>query len=313
MPEKPPKLPRTGTSPEGPGELRGAWFGGMIEGPRGSDAPLREALAELNQLQLARVDLEFDARQFSVLVDDRPLKPESWKGERLQAFVEGLQALISASETPSLVESNMRCVEFYEDRVVETLFAVIHGKLHCTSQVRAPRPSDAEYLARYDRGLGIRRMGWGKRITLCLGACLLAAGLGWRIGLDDLFFPAAASELQLNTGYFGELLEMRVEPVFGGYQVTIKRGAQYPRDAEGHLALARDTEPLSRHVATEAVGSGGELFVRVLDQDGRPLASSALYLESLLDDEAAELSITLPCFRSARGVELSPHRGNLKR
>ena len=313
MPEKPPKLPQAEAELDEPGELRAAWFGGMIEGPRGSDEALQKALTQLNQVQLARVDLELDARQFSVLVDDRPLDAQQWKGERLEAFVEHLQALISAAQAPQRVESNMRCVELYEKRVVETLFAVIHGKLHCTSQVRAPRPSDEELLRRYDQGLGIRRMGWGKRLALFFGASLLAASVGWRIGLDDLFFPAEASELRLNTGYFGELLEMRVEPVFGGYEVTLKRGARYPRSAADHLALAQDTEPLSRHVATQAVGSGGELFVRVLDQDGQPLASSALYLEALLDNETAELSITLPGFRSAKGLELSPHRGNLKR
>ncbi len=282
----------------------------MLEGVRGSDSDLEALTCQLNALGLAAVELQLDGRRFNILIDDRALEENDWRPETLDRFVELLRALVAASAEPRSVESNLRCVELYTDRTIETLFAVIAGELYCQSQEREPTSSDEKELERRRPALEIKNLSWQKRLGLGLGVLLVSAAVGWQMGFDNLLFPRPAQEIQLEAGHFEGLLEMHVRQAPGAYEVFLRRGPNFPRDTGDLSRDAAEVGSLARHAALNAVGDGRAIQVRLLDKNGELLSAARANLAQLLSSPQTEIKLLIPTHRRADHFELSLAGGN---
>ena len=115
---------------------------------------------------------------------------------------------------------------------------------------------------------------------------------------------AATRELK-----FGEMIDVQLERSWGNYNVTLTRGTAYPTTPEALATLRDGSTTLPERAACELVGNGGELFVQLVQEDGKVLAEVSTGLRSLLTDADGKAEVQLPGSMSAHHVTLSLSAG----
>ena len=185
------------TAPEGP--VRYAWFGGLLDGRRGDDARLQQAVADGNRLGLARIDLDLDGGRFTVLFDDNAVGGDAMTPEKAEGLLAVLNEVVAASAEPGGVESTLRCTEVYADGAVDTLFTASGGAVECLSRPRELGAEDRTHAPREAPPL-IELPRMGRRQALGLLALLLVTFglLGWRYGVVDIVAGRSADALDFN-------------------------------------------------------------------------------------------------------------------
>lgn len=295
-----------------PRVARLAWFDGVIAGSRdGSDAPQRAA-REVAAAGVGSPSLELDGGRFSLLFADQPFEPRKAAPGYLDRVEAALRALAASSPNPGSVTSTVRCTEVLEDDVRETALLVRGGALH---RLERTRPANADDRARALPGVEV--VPWetatslGRRRLIAIGilSALLCAFVAWYGGVIDRLAAPAAAELGREPGPFVGALVVDAEPSFGNYALKVRRGPDYPRDkAAAEALLAAATTP-SLRAAASAVVDGGEIYVRVEDAEGRPLASVKVSLRALLAKEDAVVEAKLPGRIGGRRLAFSLESG----
>jgi hypothetical protein len=298
-PEGPPQGP-----PKGPPQY--ARFDGILEGRRDAIGPLEAAVHELRALPGIEADLLVEAGRFSVLLDDRPIRGGAPGQEQLLA---ALQRLVEASAEPEAVESTLRCTRVYDDRVVETVFAPLRGTMRGVSRVRAVTGEDRERAPRVEPAPGLPRFARRQLAVIVPLVVIAFSLLVWRSGLVDRVFAASATEVTTAAGPFGRMLAVEVGANWGNYEVTVRRGVDYPESADAVRALIEDAVTSADRAAINAVADGGRVFAQLRDDGGTALAFVELELRPLLSAADATVVAYLPGRMSARTVALSLDRG----
>lgn len=324
-PENPPPPPaRRAPDVEATDDLHGrrpryGWFAGILEGRVGDAEALRAAGARL--ARAVPSELELDGGRFNFMFDERPVDGSRLGVDRQDALVDGLQRLVEASAEPDDVESTLRGALVYDDFVIETLFAPRGGRIEPVSRKRTVEPRDRQHAP--DDGRGGERYGGldapfrGKSkksglllvILLLLGGALWAFTSGYGALARDALFGAGAEEIETDTGVFGTTLELRVERTLARYEVEVARGPDYPETPERADALVDAATTNEERAAMNAVANGESIWVRVVDESGRPLGAVELELRPLLSEDGGPASARVRAHSGAAGIELALDRG----
>ncbi len=306
---KAPERAKTFKAPNGP--LKAAWFGGILEGPVGPSESLRKAVAQIQALGFVRADLELERGRFSLMFDQTPIAGSRMDSEKSRRLVELLQDVVQESPKPEHIESTLHGSEVYSDQVVETLFAVRSGELECVSSQRAVNQGDLQRVqgASGDPpSLSLPRMS-KPMLALCFGLFLLVGGLlTWRSGLWSQISAAQADSLRVETGSFGQLLQVEVDGSWGQYRIAISRGADYPSDPAAVTALESSATTTAQTAAIQCVSGGRNIFLQLLDKEGKVLDAKPMELAGLLE-KTEPLKVELLGHRRANLLRLSINSG----
>ncbi|MFN8824304.1 MAG: hypothetical protein ACK501_05010 [Planctomycetota bacterium] len=279
-----------------------AFVEGLLDGRVGDATALQQAIANLQHAGAGPFRAEVLGGRFSLLPAATQVTGAPFDEAAQARFLQALQG-VAAAAAPGSVETNLRCRLVYADVVAETLFVQRNGALEPLTRVR-PRTADD--------GLGVPRapavpFGLRRRELLFAAPLLLLAGglVAWQSGWIDRVLAARAEQLRTDTGPFGAMLQLRVEPAWGNYRVTITRGPEYPATT-GALAARRDgTDDLVARAAIAAVGDGGAIFVQLLGPEDKVLAEHRTELRPLLTAVDGTIEAKLPGAMLAASVRLS--------
>lgn len=297
-----PPVPGAATTPSEP---RFAWFDGIVEGRLGDAAAVRAAAARANGTGYGRMDVGVDAGRFSVLMDDETVPSSRMSDENRRLFAGALAEIASAAEGP--VESTLRCTEVFRDEVRETLFLAEGGTIRALSRTRPVTPAD---LGRSpDQPAAAAPMG---RARFLLVGLLVVVALGltaWQGGWIDRLLSAGAETIRVDTGPFRDLVGVEVAKSWGDYEVTLRRGAGYPVESARVEELRAAAATPADRAALEAVATGGTLWIRVENGQGRGLAVERAELGPLAAGADRSVVKRLPGRIGADRVVLSVEAG----
>lgn len=295
-PHTPPPL----DAPTGP--PLAAFVEGLLDGRVADAGALQQAIANLQHAGAGPFRAEVLGGRFSLLPAATQVTGAPFDQAAQARFLQALQG-VAAAAAPGSVETNLRCRLVYADVVAETLFVVRNGSIEPLTRVR-PRTADD--------GLGVPRVptvpfGLRRRELLFAAPVLLLAGglVAWQSGWIDRVLSARADQLRTDAGTFGAMLQLRVEPAWGNYRVTITRGPEYPATTSALAARRDGTEDLVARAAIAAVGDGGAMFVQLLDPDDKVLAEQRTELRPLLTAADGTIEVKLPGAMQAASVRLS--------
>lgn len=279
-----------------------AFVEGLFDGRIGDAAALQQAIASLQHAGAGPFRAEVLGGRFSLLPAQTQVSGAPFDEGAQARFLQALQG-VAAAAAPGSVETNLRCRLVYADVVAETLFVVRQGQLEPLTRVR-PRTADD--------GLGVPNapavpFGLRRRELLFAAPLLLLAGsiVAWQSGWIDRVLSARAETLRTDSGPFGAMLQLRVEPTWGNYRVTVTRGPEYPANASALTARRDGTEDLVARAAIAAVGDGGAVFVQLLGPDDKVLAEQRTELRPLLTAADGTIEAKLPGAMQATAVRLS--------
>lgn len=301
MPEDvPPVPPRLD-----PGEPRFAWFDGIFEGRLGDAEAVRAAAARSNATGFGRMDVGVDGGRFSVLMDDSTVPASRMNDENRRLLANALAEMASASAGP--VESTLRCTEVFRNEVRETLFLPEGGRIRALTRTRPVTDAD---LFRSDAAPAPPpSMGRG-RLAVVLLMLLIAFGVAaWASGWVDRLLSAKSEELRIETGPFADLVDVAVEKSWGDYKVTLRRGRGFPVENARLAELrANATTPADR-AALDAVATGGEIWLRLEDREGRGLSATRTELRPLVSAADRTVEARLDGRITASRIRLSLEAG----
>lgn len=305
-PSKPPPV-NDFSSPRKP--VREARFGGLLEGRRGEAPQMHRIASEIEKLGIARPELELEGGRFSLLMDDRPLPGEGVDENRLEDFAALLQQLVDASPQPGTVESTLRCTLIHEDEVQEVLFAVMNGAVRLVGRTRPIK--DEERPVETPDAWKPSTFGFGGRHAVIIAALLIVIfGIAaWQSGYIDKIFSTGTSQILLETGTFGRLLQLEIDSSWGDYEVRILRGPEFPESAAQVKALEEEAVSAADRAAINAVSNGGLIYVQLRNEEGRLLAVRQVELRPLLTKEDGVVIVKLPGRIGSHEVRLSLDAG----
>lgn len=291
------------------GSVRYAAFGGILEGTRGDRAILESLIREINELGLARAELEIEGGRFSVLMDEAPVSTEGMEAARFESFVNLLQQLLEASPSPDSLESTLRCKIVTDREVQETLFVLLNGSLRCVSRTRPLQEGDRRQAPLTVWAPSISR--FGGRHAILIGILLLIAFaiLTWQGGYIDKIFSPKPGSLLLKTGPFGHLLKLEVEKSWGNYRVLIRRGKDFPESADKVKDLLESAVSAADRAAINTVADGDTIYAQLLSSKGKVLDFARVELRSLLSAGDAKVTGKLHGHIAAHCVQLSLDAG----
>lgn len=275
-----PPEPETGP-PDGP--VNFAWFGGILDGRRGDDDRLHQAVQRGNALGLVHLDLELDGGRFSVLFDGKAVPGHQMTSERTAGLIEVLEEVVASSSEPFGVESTLRCTEVYETGAVDTLFAASEGQVEPVSRPRSLSEEDHRHAPR--QAIAPVRLNMPRRQALGLMALVMVAFglLAWQQGLVGLVAGTKAEALKVSTQPFGDSLAVEVTPKLGRYEVTVSRGPGWPLDEAALQAQIDAAESLTAAAALRAIGDGSVVYLLLKDSEGKVLESVSVELAPLIE------------------------------
>ena len=279
-----------------------AYVEGLLDGRVADAGALQHAIQNLQGAGAGPFRAEVLGGRFSLLPAATQVAGAPFDEGAQARFLLALQA-VAAAAAPGSVETNLRCRLVYADVVAETLFVVRDGKLEPLTRVR-PRTADD--------GVGVPSapsvpFGLRRRELLFAAPLLLLAGgiVAWQSGWIDRVLAARAEQLRTDAGPFGAMLQLRVEPAWGNYRVTVARGLEYPATTSALAARRDGTEDLVARAAIAAVGDGGAMFVQLLGADDKVLAEQRTELRPLLTAADGTIEVKLPGAMQATAVRLS--------
>lgn len=312
--------PPRGAEPEVESEApthppRYGWFAGVLEGSTGSAGALRAAVARINELRTVPADLEIDGGRFSLLLSDEPIRGERLTLDQQAGLLEGLQSVVDASSKPDSVESTLRGTLVYDDFVVETLFACAEGAVGPVSRRRGiveadrsntPQAGGTALGDSIDASLNSlgRKRGFALLVLMVIGGALVAWQRGYVDQLRDTFFAAKADTLEASTGPFDDALTIVIEERSGGYRCHLERGPGYPETADAVQARIDAAVTPEDRAAASAIGSGGMVYLVLLDESGKALETAPVSLGPLLKEDTNSFEAKLRGRISASRVEL---------
>lgn len=279
-----------------------AFVEGLLDGRVADAGALQLAIANLQHAGAGSFRAEVLGGRFSLLPATTQVTGAPFDEAAQARFLLALQG-VAAAAAPGSVETNLRCRLVYPEVVAETLFVVRDGKLEPLTRVR-PRTAD-------DRtgvpGAAAVPFGLRRRELLMAAPLLLLAGglVAWQSGWIDRVLSARADQLRTDAGPFGAMLQLRVEPAWGNYRVTITRGPEYPATTSALAARRDGTDDLVARAAIAAVGDGGAIFVQLLGPDDKVLAEHRTELRPLLTAADGTIVAKLPGAMQATAVRLS--------
>lgn len=298
-------MPDRAQPPAPLGPVRHAWFAGLIEGRPGDVDGMKRAVASINALRIAHMDLALDGGRFSALFDERAVAGDAFAPAVQDELIRLLGELLAAAADPGTVESTLRCTAVHDTTAVETLFAPMRGAIHCVSRHRPVQPTDLEHAPDARTKGAIEEFGRRRAVMIGLVMLLAAGMLIWQSGLLERFRSVSPEHIEMRTGPFGDLLTATIEPAWGNYRVILRRGASYPDSAEDATRLEAAATTAAHRAAANAVSDGDPVFARVHDSDGGVLAFATVSLRALLVRDDAEIVVHLPGRSAASAIELA--------
>ncbi|MCA8976569.1 MAG: hypothetical protein KDC98_17745, partial [Planctomycetes bacterium] len=130
----------------------------------------------------------------------------------------------------------------------------------------------------------------------------------WTSGLVDRLLSANAQGLTVETGEFGDLLQIDVENDWGNYEVEIRRGPSHPDSAAAWEALATAAANEAARLHAVVVREGQDLYVQLRDDKDRMLAENKVNLRPLVTAADGTATVRLPGRITASRVVLSVTR-----
>ncbi len=275
------------------------WFDGILEGKRRDDEALQACVESLNSIGMVHLDLQPEGGKFSILADDSILSSGNLTTAGKERFVEELQKLILSQGPESNIESTLRCTVVEGDTVQETLFAVSGTELkpltrerEATEEDRAHVPAVAEpevfplvdFISREPKKALL--IGF-----LALGVLILSA---WQSGFIHRLRTPGVDRVTVDTGSFGNLINVTAESAWGKYSVTLKRGPGYPAGGEDADKLLAEAETVEQRAAVNAVINGETVFIRLEDKNGIVLSAEPVSLRPLLRPDGGRVSVKIP-------------------
>ena len=277
---------------------------GILEGRVLNEDRLQQAVHALSQCGAGAFRADVTGSRFSMLPIDTRVPPDRFDAAAQTTFLDRLQAVADAAR-PGSIESTLRCKLVYEHEVAETLFVARGALIEPLTRHRPRDENDDGSLLASDAleapfGMRRRELLWLTPLLLVIGGVFL-----WQAGWIDRVLSASAEEIRTDTGPFGDMVTTSVERSWGNYVVTLARGAGYP-ETPAALAERRDaSEDLPARAATEVVGNGDALYVRLVDADGNVLAEARTELRPLLTGADGTVEVKLPGRMNAHGVALA--------
>ncbi|MFT4515319.1 MAG: hypothetical protein ACI89X_004095 [Planctomycetota bacterium] len=302
----PPNLPPKGATPTGdtPAALL---VEGILDGRVLNEDTLRRAVDELSKCGAGAFRLDVTGGRFNILPAETHVPAGQFDTAAQSNFLDRLQGVVDAAQ-PGSVETTLRCKLVFEEEVGETLF-VVNG--HQIEPVTRRRPRTAQDAIPMPTAEGEGMLGMRRRELMWLAPVLLLVGLfaAWQSGWIDRVMAARAEEVQTETGPFREMIDVKLERSWGNYYVTLARGATYPATPEALATLREGSETLPEQAACDLVGNGGELYVQIVNKDGKVVAETRTELRTLLTDEEGKTKVKLAGTMSAHHVSLSLSTG----
>jgi hypothetical protein len=278
---------------------------GILDGRIGDADALQRAAAALGQSGAGPFRCDLQGGRFSLLPVDTQLPP-GFDAAAQARFLDALRAVVAAAQ-PGSVETNLRSRMVYAEQVAETLFVVRGAAIEPLTRVRPRTADDAPSPTAPAGGLpGMRR-----RDVLLVAPLVLLLGalLAYHQGYLDRLLAARAETLRHELGPFVDLLALQPERQWGNYRIVVQRGARYPATPQALAAQKQQANSLEAAAACDVIGSGGELFVQLRDQDGKWLAETRCTVRALLGEPPAPVLAELAGHRSAAIVALSLSSG----
>lgn len=290
------------SAPPPTGAPLAAYVEGILDGRVGDAAKLLEATAALGRTGAGAFRCDIQGGRFSLLPVETSIPGSGFDDDAQARFLAALQHLL-AGAVPGTVEANLRCRLVHADEVAETLFVVRGDRIEPLTRRRPRTPADVvPAVVAATSPLGLRR-----REALWLAPVLLLAAVvvAWQGGWIDRVLAARAETLRIDTGPFGAMLAVSATRSWGNYEVSLRRGADYPATPQVLAErMAGQTEHAMR-TACSIVGDGRDLFVQVVDAGQKVLAEVRADVRPLLTGADAVVVAKLPGLMSATGVRLS--------
>ena len=285
--------------PEGP-PVAIEW-GGIVEGRVTAANDVLAAAAAMSTCGGGTFACDVQGGRFSLIPRVTNVAGGDFDVDAQARFLAALARLLAAAQ-PNSVESTLRNRMLYGDRVAETLFTVRGAAIEPVTRVRPRQPGDGA-----GPTVAAARPAVGRRELLLLAPLLLGAGgiLAWQNGLFDRILAARADKLALDTGPFGALLQVAIEPVFGGYELRVRRGPDYPQDPAALGRLRDGATSLVARAACDAVGDGGKAWAQVLGDAARVRSATAFELRELLARPDGAVVVRVPGAIDAATIRLS--------
>ena len=297
------------------GEVRFAWFGGIMEGPVGDAAALGAAVERINQLGMVHADVEVERGRFSLLFDQATVPGERMDPAQSQNLVNQLEAIVELSPQAERIESTLHCTEVYTDQAVETLFAVQAGSLECVSRSREIHPGDLKR-ATVDPadGAEIELPRMSRPMLIALLALFLVGGglMAYQSGWIGQLMAAEADSLEHDSDLFGSMLAVEVQGSWGKYWIQVTRGASYPLEPNQVSELEAAAQSTAQTAAIQAVTGGRTIYLQLLNDEGKVVEARELELAGLLTSEEA-IKTSMTGRPDARKLRFALERGMKKK
>ena len=274
------------------GAPRHALFDGVLDGRGGDQVLIRAQVDRINDGGYCQLSADVDGASFSLLADDTPI-PGEHMGRRAN-FVVNLQALVDSLPPDARLECTLRSTEVFEHGVRETLYGVEGGFVRAVERVRSVAPGDAMPEPAKPGGFAPPNMGRGRLVAIGALLVVLFGLIAWRSGYVDRFLAASAESLEIQYGDFDGMVVAEVGKAWGRYEITLRRGPEYPKDKDtlDRLLAAADSAP--KRAAINAVSDGDDLWVRLQTREGKVIEARQIELSALLGSADAEAKTKCP-------------------
>jgi hypothetical protein len=277
---------------------------GILEGRIHTSEQILVLVRALDQCGIGSFQCDLNGGRFSLLPRETRI-PGLAFSEAMQArFLDSLTNLIAIAVQGS-VESTLRCRLVYAGQVAETLFVVRGSVLEPITRIRVRLPD--EFAANPAGGSKPLPFGLLRRELFILSPVLGILGLltAWRVGLIDQLLAARAEQIEVDTGPFGKVLEMRFVRSWGSYEVEILRGVDFPKSPSAQEPKPADERSVAVRAACEAAASGGYGFLLMRNSSGKTVIAVRFEMRPLLVDANAVVKQTLPGRMDAAKIALS--------
>ena len=282
------------------------WFDGILEGRTQDPPTIRGIVAQVNNLNLVKTDLEIQGSKFSLLMGSEHLSQIEMATDRLETLMNLLQQLCDASGEPCTIESTLRCVLIFDQSTLEVLMAPVNGTMKAIGRTRPISEEDrARCAVQTPLQDSISRLGARRAIIIGVLFVVLFGIYAWKYGYIDRLFHMSAESLIVETGDFKGLLVVEVEESSGFYRAKISRGDQFPTDPSSAQLLSDAADTLAKRLAVNLVVTGSKIYLQLLDEEDAIIAAEGVELRSLVISEESHVEARIRARLRAHRLRLA--------